>query len=175
MSLDTLLSSILMKLGKIPTNSITNKHQQKIDNTIIIADMSIPKNIKDEMRSPESSQWIQEDRSELHKFDKLNVWTAVDPLPNTKVLGAQWVFVLKHDSDGKIVKHKAIYFVKGYNQKPGKDFVYCYSLQASIVTLRLIVTLIVQQGLHMITFDVSGAYLHRPIEKEIYVKAPTEL
>ncbi|MBW0538038.1 hypothetical protein O181_077753 [Austropuccinia psidii MF-1] len=175
MSLDTILNSISMKLGEIPTNNIINQHQHNIDNTIMIADMNIPNNIKDAMKSPDSSQWIQAANSELHQFDKLNVWTAVDPLPNTKVLGARWVFALKHDSHGKIIKHKARYVVKGYNQRPGQDFVDCYAPTASLVTLRLILTLKIQQQLHMTTFDVSGAYLHSPIEEEIYVKAPTEL
>ncbi|MBW0466423.1 hypothetical protein O181_006138 [Austropuccinia psidii MF-1] len=137
--------------------------------------MSIPNNIKDAMRSLESSQWIQAANSELHQFDKLNVWTAVDPLPNTKVLGAQWVFSLKHNSHGKIVKHKAHYVVKGYHHRPVQEFVDFYAPTASLVTLRLILTLKIQQQLHMATFDISGAYLHSPIEEEIYVKAPTEL
>ncbi|MBW0502361.1 hypothetical protein O181_042076 [Austropuccinia psidii MF-1] len=64
---------------------------------------------------------------------------------------------------------------KGFSQQPGKDFGEFYAPIASLVTLLLLLALKVKQNLHMTTFDVSGAYLHSPIEEEIYDKAPTEL
>ncbi|MBW0536724.1 hypothetical protein O181_076439 [Austropuccinia psidii MF-1] len=92
-----------------------------------------------------------------------------------KVLGSKWVFTSKQDANGKVNKDKAHYVVKGLNQQPGQDFVDCYAPTPSIVTICLLLALKTQQKLHMTTFEISVACLHSPIDKEIYVKAPTEL
>jgi hypothetical protein len=39
-----------------------------------------------------------------------------------KVIGLKWVFKLKHDEHGDIVKHKAGLVAKGYVQQHGVDF-----------------------------------------------------
>ncbi|MBW0462596.1 hypothetical protein O181_002311 [Austropuccinia psidii MF-1] len=151
MKIDNLLNSISMKLGQVPTNKIIDQQQSTIENTKMVPDMTLPNNIKDALTSRESTEWLLAANNELKQFDKLNVWTAIDAQPKIKVL------------------------VKGFSQRPGQDFGDFYAPTASLVTLRLILALKVQHNLHMTTFDVSGAYLHSPIEEEIYVKARTEI
>ncbi|MBW0520293.1 hypothetical protein O181_060008 [Austropuccinia psidii MF-1] len=175
MNIDNLLHSLTLQLGEVPTSKIMDQQQSNIDNTRLIPDLKIPNNIKDAMLTTDAAKWLDAAENELQQFDKLNVWTAVDATPNIKVLGAQWIFALKRDNEGKIIRHKALYVVKGFTQRPGQDFGDCYAPTASLVTLCLILTLKVQKRLHIAMFDISGAYLNSPIEEEIYVKAPTEL
>ncbi|MBW0496091.1 hypothetical protein O181_035806 [Austropuccinia psidii MF-1] len=175
MKIDNLLNSISMKLGQVPTNELIDQKQRTIENTKMVPDMTLPNNIKDALTSRESTEWLLAAKNELKQFYKLNVWTAIDAQPKIKVLGARWVFALKRDSKGNIIKYKAQYVVKGFTQRPGQDFGDFYAPRAFLVTLQLILALKVQQNLDMTTFDVSGAYLHIPIEEEIYVKAPIEL
>ncbi|MBW0464055.1 hypothetical protein O181_003770 [Austropuccinia psidii MF-1] len=173
--MDNLLSSLKLQLGKVPTNKIVDQQQSNIDSTRLIPDLKIPNNIRDAMMTNDATKWLEAAKNELHQSDRLNVWTAFDAIPNIKVLEVQWIFALKHENEGKIIKHKVQYAVKGFMQHPGQDFGDLYSPKESLVTLCLIIILKVKKKLHMTTFDVSGAYIHSSIEEEIYVKAPTEL
>ena len=47
----------------------------------------------------------------------------VDMPPDKKAVGCKWVFRIKRDSSGKIVKFKARLVAKGFTQRPGIDFV----------------------------------------------------
>ncbi|MBW0477778.1 hypothetical protein O181_017493 [Austropuccinia psidii MF-1] len=175
MSIDNILNNISLQLGKVPTNEISDQQQWNVDNIVLISDLSLPCNISEAMTSSNSKHWVDAARNKLQQLRDLNVWSAVEPQPHMKVLGAKWVFTTKQDANGNVNKYKACYVVKGFNQRPGQDFVDCYAPTASLLTLRLLLALKIQQNLHMTTFDISGAYLHSPIDKEIYVKAPTEL
>jgi hypothetical protein len=52
-----------------------------------------------------------------------------------KVLGSKWVFKVKRDQDGHIIKFKARYVVKGYMQKYGLDYTNTYANVANIDTI----------------------------------------
>ncbi|MBW0580584.1 hypothetical protein O181_120299 [Austropuccinia psidii MF-1] len=122
-----------------------------------------------------SKNWVNSAKNKLQQLKDLNVWSSVEPQPYIKVLGSKWVFTSKQDANGKVNKYKAHFVVKSLSQHPGQDFVDFHAPTASIVTLCLLLVLIIQQKLRITTFEISGAYLHSPIDKAIYVRAPTEL
>ncbi|MBW0461893.1 hypothetical protein O181_001608 [Austropuccinia psidii MF-1] len=130
----------------LPTNKILDQQQSNIDNTGLIPELKIPNNIRDAMMTNDSTKWLEATKNELHQFDRLNVWTAFYDIQIIKVLGVQWAFALKRDNEGKIIKHKAQYVVKEFTQCPGQNFGDCYAPMASIVTLRLIPMLKVQES-----------------------------
>ncbi|MBW0476544.1 hypothetical protein O181_016259 [Austropuccinia psidii MF-1] len=129
MKIDNLINSISMTLGQVPTNEIVDQQQSTIENTRMVPDMTLPNNIKHALASKDSTEWLLAANNELKQFDKLNVWTAVDAQLKIKVLGARWVFSLKRDSEGNVIKYKARYVVKGFAQRPGQDFGDCYAPQ----------------------------------------------
>ena len=46
----------------------------------------------------------------------------VKPLSDIKPIGVNWVFRVKKDSKGRILRYKARLVVKGYAQKEGIDY-----------------------------------------------------
>ena len=36
-----------------------------------------------------------------------------------------WVLTVKHNPDGSVARHKALYVVKGFSQRPGVDYTEC--------------------------------------------------
>jgi hypothetical protein len=58
-----------------------------------------------------------------------------------KVLGSKWVFKVKRDQDGNIIKFKARYVVKGYMQRFGVDYTTTYANVADINTIRLLLAM----------------------------------
>ena len=51
-----------------------------------------------------------------------STWTITDRPTGQKVIGLKWVFKLKKDPSGAIVKHKARLVAKGYVQRKGVDY-----------------------------------------------------
>lgn len=60
-------------------------------------------------------------------------------------VGLKWVFKLKKDLAGEIVKHKARQVTKGYAQRQGVNFEEVFAPMERIDTVRLLLTLVVAQ------------------------------
>jgi Reverse transcriptase (RNA-dependent DNA polymerase) len=50
---------------------------------------------------------------EIEAIKGNNTWSLVEPIPGQKVIRLKWVFKLKKDSEGKVVKYKARIVTKG--------------------------------------------------------------
>ena len=55
-------------------------------------------------------------------LDAKNTWIVVECLsPNVKVLFGKFVYKMKMNLDGSIKKYKVRYFVRGFEQRFGRD------------------------------------------------------
>ncbi|XP_039128856.1 uncharacterized mitochondrial protein AtMg00810-like [Dioscorea cayenensis subsp. rotundata] len=81
-------------------------------------------------------------KKELESIEKNNTWILTELPSSQKPIGLKWVYKLKKDSDGHIIKHKARLVAKGYVQRQGIDFdeVFAPSLQ-KLDTVRVILAL----------------------------------
>ena len=53
-------------------------------------------------------------REEMLAIDRNDTWELVTPLPNCRPIGLKWIFKLKKNPQGEVIKHKAWLVVKGY-------------------------------------------------------------
>lgn len=79
--------------------------------------------------------------SEMQSICKNGTWELAILPPGQKAIGLKWVFKLKKNSKGEIVKHKARLVAKGYVQKKGVDFEEVFAPMARLDTIRLILAL----------------------------------
>jgi len=84
----------------------------------------------------------------------------------------KWVYKLKRNSDGEVVKHKARLVAKGYVQKQGVDFEEVFASVARLDTIRLILALAANRGWQVHHLDVKSAFLNGELEEEVYVAQP---
>ena len=87
-----------------------------------------------------------------------------------KAIGLKWVFKLKKDPDGKIVKHKARLVAKGYAQVQGVDFEEVFAPVARIETVRVLLALAAKGGWEVHHMDVKSAFLNGDLAESVYVK-----
>ena len=67
-------------------------------------------------------KWKQAMKTEIEAVEKNNTWKLVELTTNQREIGLKWVYKMKKDTQGKIIKYKARIVAKGYVQKQGKEF-----------------------------------------------------
>ena len=91
---------------------------------------------------------------------------------NKKSLGGRWVFALKKNENGEIVKYKARYVAKGFIQISGSDFLEKFAPTAKLSSTRMLLPLATHLHCQIFQFDVSSAYVNADLEEDVYVEQP---
>ncbi|GJX42023.1 putative ribonuclease H-like domain-containing protein [Tanacetum coccineum] len=78
-----------------------------------------PKNYKDALTQ---ACWIEAMQEELHEFESLEVYKLVPALDKAFVITLKWIYKVKLDELGGILKNKAWLVTRGYRQEEGIDF-----------------------------------------------------
>ena len=81
---------------------------------------------------------------------------------------------MKQFPDGRVRKLKASFCVRGDQQIAGVDYFDMFAPVCSWNTVRLLLILSLQLGLANKQVDYTSAFLHAPIEEDVYVEMPCE-
>ena len=93
--------------------------------------------------------------------------------PNScKPIGVKWVYKLKKNLLGEIVKHKARLVVKGYRQRYGIDHDDVFAPVAHFESISILIALATQECWSLHHLDVKSTLLNGEIKGEIYVSQP---
>jgi hypothetical protein len=111
-------------------------------------------------------------QEEINQLTKQNTWDLVDLPNNRKALKGRWVYKIKTDQNNNIIKYKARWVVKGYNQIYGLDYLDTFANTTRIEAIRLLLFLAADKNLEIKQLDFKNAFLHAEIEEEIYVEQP---
>uniref|UniRef100_A0A1A8PPT4 Retrovirus-related Pol poly from transposon TNT 1-94 n=1 Tax=Nothobranchius rachovii TaxID=451742 RepID=A0A1A8PPT4_9TELE len=131
----------------------------------------IPQSYDEALESDSREKWKQAMTDEMTALKDSNTFSLV-PLPEGKqTVGGRWVFALKEDAKGNET-HKARYVAKGYTQVQGVDYYETFSPTANLTSLRVLMQLAAQHNLKLHQMDVKAAYLHAPIDCEVYMEQP---
>ena len=111
-------------------------------------------------------------QQEPDAIEKNKTWTLTELPAGHKAIGVKWVYKLKKDPNGKIIKHKARLVAKGYVQEKGIDYDEVFARVTRLETVRLLLALSAQQGWDVHHLDVKSAFLNGDLQEEVYVKQP---
>ncbi|MBW0523358.1 hypothetical protein O181_063073 [Austropuccinia psidii MF-1] len=139
------------------------KEQDECLNLLNVSSMycnGAPTNYNKAKSSPQAEEWMAACEEELGNLKSMGVWEEVEGNNTTQVLGTQWVFALKSDSDGKRIRHKACLVVQGHRQVRGVNFEETFAPTPTFATLQSILTIASKNLWKINTFDVTSAYLH---------------
>ncbi|GKC85170.1 retrovirus-related pol polyprotein from transposon TNT 1-94 [Tanacetum coccineum] len=75
-----------------------------------------PKNFKQAMTKP---SWIDEMQEEIHEFERLQVWELVSCLDKVMLIKLKWIYKVKINEFGRVLKNKARLVAQGFRQKEG--------------------------------------------------------
>jgi Reverse transcriptase (RNA-dependent DNA polymerase) len=134
-----------------------------------------PLSYKQAMASADRSSWRAAMDLEMAAHHSNGTWeyVAASDLPHgAKILGNQWVFALKTDSDGQVIRYKARIVVLGNHQRPGIDYKETFAPTVAAQTLRTFIAVAASRNLATAQLDVSTAYLNAPVTEEIFMRLP---
>ena len=94
-------------------------------------------------------------------------------LPKGKdVIGVKWVYKTKSNAEGKIERHKARLFVKGYKQKHGIDYEETFAPVSRMETVRAVLSIAAQKKWKVYQMDVKSTFLNGVLMEEVYIEQP---
>nr|GEX55286.1 integrase, catalytic region, zinc finger, CCHC-type, peptidase aspartic, catalytic [Tanacetum cinerariifolium] len=93
-----------------------------------------PKTYKDALTQ---SCWIEAMQEELNEFERLEVWELVPRPDKVMVITLKWIYKVKLDELGGILKNKARMVARGYRQEEGIDFEESFAPVARFEAIRI--------------------------------------
>jgi hypothetical protein len=118
--------------------------------------------------------WCATMQSEMDAVKKNHNWELADLPRAHSAITLKWVFKLKRDEAGAIVKRKAHLLARDFVQWEGIDFDDTFTPVARMEFVWLLFTLAAQEGCHIHHMDVKSAFLNDDLKYEVYVHQPPE-
>ncbi|GKA08512.1 retrovirus-related pol polyprotein from transposon TNT 1-94 [Tanacetum coccineum] len=128
-----------------------------------------PKNFKSAVTE---DCWFQAMQDEIHKFDRLDVWELVPPLDCAMIIALKWIYKVKLDKYGDVLKNKARLVAKGYRQEEGLDFEESFAPVTRLEAIRIFLANAASENMTVYQMDMKIAFLNGELKEEVYVSQP---
>ncbi|GJY31275.1 putative ribonuclease H-like domain-containing protein [Tanacetum coccineum] len=128
-----------------------------------------PKNFKSAVTE---DCWFQAMQDEIHEFDRLDVWELVPSLDCAMIIALKWIYKVKLDEYGDVLKNKARLVAKGYCQEEGLDFEESFAPVARLEAIRIFLANAASKNMTVYQMDVKTAFLNGELKEEVYVSQP---
>nr|GEX99725.1 retrovirus-related Pol polyprotein from transposon TNT 1-94 [Tanacetum cinerariifolium] len=118
----------------------------------------------------------------------LNKWSKDHPLDNVignpprpelvpqpdcvMIIALKWIYKVKLDEYGDVLKNKAQMVAKGYRQEEGIDFEESFASVARIEAIRIFIANAASKNMTIYQMDVRMAFLNGELKEEVYVSQP---
>ncbi|GJU45077.1 retrovirus-related pol polyprotein from transposon TNT 1-94 [Tanacetum coccineum] len=116
--------------------------------------------------------WIEAMQEEIHEFERLDVWILVPCPDNILIIPLKWIFKIKLDEYGDVLKNKARLVAKGYRQEAGIDFEESFAPVARLEAIRLFIAHAASMNMVIFQMDVKTAFLNGELNEVVYVSQP---
>nr|GEW97909.1 retrovirus-related Pol polyprotein from transposon TNT 1-94 [Tanacetum cinerariifolium] len=163
---DHLLDNIIGQLSR-PVSTWLQLHEQALfcyyDAFLTLVE---PNTYKDTLTQ---SCWIEAMQEELNEFEQLEVWELVPRPDKVMVITLKWIYKVKLDELGGILKNKARLVARDYYQEEGIDFEESCAPVARLEAIRIFLAYVTQKNMVVYQMDVKTAFLNGNLREEVYV------
>ncbi|GJW78851.1 retrovirus-related pol polyprotein from transposon TNT 1-94 [Tanacetum coccineum] len=146
-----------------PSTSIPSTQEQ--EHSPIISQVK-PKNFKQALTEP---SWIHAMQEEIHEFERLQVWELVLYPDKVMLIKLKWIYKIKTDEFGGVLKNKARLVAQGFRQEEGIDFEESFALVARIEAIWIFIANATNKNMMIFQMDVKTAFLNGELKEEVYV------
>ncbi|GJS61460.1 retrovirus-related pol polyprotein from transposon TNT 1-94 [Tanacetum coccineum] len=128
-----------------------------------------PKSYKEALTE---SCWIEAMQEELNEFEHLEVWELVPRPDRVMIITLKWIYKVKLDEPGGLLKNKARLVARGYRQEEGIDFEESFAPVARLEAIRIFIAFAAHMNMIVYQMDVKTAFLNDILREEVYVSQP---
>nr|GEX54573.1 ribonuclease H-like domain-containing protein [Tanacetum cinerariifolium] len=118
---------------------------------------------------PEATSAKSSSTEELNEFECLEVWELVPRPDKVMVITLKWIYKVKLDELGGILKNKARLVACGYRQEEGIDFEESFALVARLEAIWIFLVYATHKNIVVYQMNVKTAFLNGNLREEVYV------
>ncbi|GKF06352.1 retrovirus-related pol polyprotein from transposon TNT 1-94 [Tanacetum coccineum] len=128
-----------------------------------------PKNFKQAMTEP---SWLDAMQEEIHEFQRLEVWELVSCPNKVLLIKLKWIYKVKMDEFGGVLKNKARLVAQGFRQEEGINFEESFAPVARIEAVCIFIANATHKNMTIYQMDVKTAFLNGELKEEVHVSQP---
>lgn len=115
------LEDVYQRTQEVTLNFDSDDEEQNFysDGEALLAEMEEPSSFGEAVGH---SEWLAAMNNEIESIERNGTWELTTLPAGQKPIGLKWVYKLKKNSEGEVVKYKARLVAKGYVQRQGVDF-----------------------------------------------------
>jgi hypothetical protein len=119
-------------------------------------------------------KWIESMKDEISSLKTNQTWILVPRPKDHKVLKSKWVYKVKTDLNGEIIRHKSRLVVQGFRQNFLEDYIDTFSSVLHKSSFRCLLSIAASEGYTLRHIDIDTAFLNADIEEgvEIFIEQP---
>ncbi|GJS27474.1 retrovirus-related pol polyprotein from transposon TNT 1-94 [Tanacetum coccineum] len=115
---------------------------------------------------------VTEDPSRSVFTRKLQVWELVPCPDKVMLIKLKWIYKVKTDEFGGVLKNKARLVAQGFRQEEGINFEESFTSVARIEAIRIFLANAANKNMMIFQMDIKTDFLNGELKEEIYVSQP---
>jgi hypothetical protein len=132
-----------------------------------------PRSVAEARQNVNWPDWQQAMQEEMDKMEEFGVWKLVPPKPGANLMSCKWVFDIKRDKLGEVLKLKARLTCRGFTQKEGRDFGATWAPTCRMRVFRMLMAeASSDSSIRTAQWDCTSAFLHAPVDYEMFMRQP---
>nr|GEU91489.1 hypothetical protein [Tanacetum cinerariifolium] len=128
-----------------------------------------PNNFKQAMTK---LSWIDAMQKEIHEFERLQVWELVLCPDKVLLIKLKWIYKVKTNEFGRVLKNKERLVAQGFRQEEGIDFKESFEPVATKEAIRIFIANVAHKNMAIFQMDVKMEFLNGELKEEVYVSQP---
>ncbi|CAA7036547.1 unnamed protein product [Microthlaspi erraticum] len=135
--------------------------------------MEIPRSMAQARKSPNWKEWDNASKEEWSSLMKNHTWDLIDKPDGARVVGSKWLYTIKSGIPGvELKRFKCRLVAQGFSQTEGVDYNEIFSPVVKHVSIRIMLSAVVNRDYELEQMDVKTAFLHGDLEERILMKQP---
>ncbi|GKF20071.1 retrovirus-related pol polyprotein from transposon TNT 1-94, partial [Tanacetum coccineum] len=118
------------------------------------------------------SCWIKAKKEELNEFEHLEVWELIPRPDRVMIITLKWIYKVKLDELGGVLKNKARLVARGYRQEKGIYFEESFAPIVLLEAIRIFIAFAAHINMVVYQMDVKIAFLNDILREDVYVSQP---
>ena len=131
-----------------------------------------PETYDEAINSTEKKEWRKAMEEEMKALRENKTWELCELPPKCKAVECKWVYRMKSDETGQIIRFKAKVVAKEYTQRQGIDYDEIFAPVTRLTTPRILLSVYAVRELEIMQIDIETAFLNGELDEEVYMRQP---